>query len=259
MSGVSALYAGLVTHARLRPRKHRLAYRVFSALFDLDDLPELDRHLRLFGHNRRALFSFHDADHGSGEGPLRPWAEEKMRAAGLTPDGGPIRVLCYPRILGFVFNPLSVFFCHDRAGALVAMLYEVNNTHGERHVYVIPASGDQDIDQSCSKDFFVSPFMAMDCRYRFRIEPPGERVVIAIAETDAAGLLLTARFAGNRVPLDDAGLARMFVAYPLMTLKVVAGIHWEALKLWLKGIPVFAHGKARRPIDETIVTIAEPR
>ena len=261
MSEASALYAGMVTHARLRPRAHRLNYRVFSALFDLDELPLLDRSLRLFGHNRRALYSFHDRDHGDGSGRLRPWVETKLLAAGIEPDGGAIRLLCYPRILGFVFNPLTVFFCHDRNGQLVAILYEVANTHGERHTYVIPTrSGDGPVvEQECAKDFFVSPFVAMDCRYRFRIGPPGDKVLVSIAEDDADGLFLTATFAGRRVPISDGRLLRMLLAYPLMTLKVVAGIHWEALKLWWKGIPVFAHGKAAEPIGETVVVVADRR
>ena len=261
MSGASALYAGVVTHARLRPRAHRLGYRVFSALFDLDELPELDGRLQLFGYNRRALYSFHDRDHGDGTGPLRPWVETKLQAAGIEPDGGAIRLLCYPRILGFVFNPLTVFFCHDQAGALVAILYEVANTHGERHTYVIPTAGRSGnvIRQECSKDFFVSPFVTMDCRYRFRIGPPGEKVLVSIAEDDADGLLLTATFAGRRVPISDGRLLRMLVTYPLMTLKVVGGIHWEALKLWWKGIPVFAHTKASRAIGETVVAAPERR
>jgi hypothetical protein len=261
MSHTSALYAGTVTHARLRPRAHKLSYSVFSALFDLDELPELDRTLRFFGHNRRALYSFHDRDHGDGTGPLRPWVEARLRSAGIEPDGGAIRLLCYPRILGFVFNPLTVFFCHDNGGQLVAILYEVANTHGERHTYVIPAAlrSGATIEQECAKDFFVSPFVAMDCHYRFRIGPPGDKVLVSIAEDDAEGLLLTATFAGRRVPISDARLLRMLVSYPLMTLKVVGGIHWEALKLWWKGIPVFTHAKAAKPIGETVVAVVERR
>lgn len=256
MSTTSGLYAGEVMHERFRPRRHRLRYRVFSLLIDLDELPALDRRLRLFGHNRRALFSFQDRDHGGGEpGALRAWIDQRLWRAGLAPDGGQVLVLCYPRILGHVFNPLSIYYCHGRDGLLRAMLYEVHNTFGERHTYVIPAEpGDGGrIRQHCDKAFFVSPFVAMNCSYHFRTAVPDRRAVISIVENDGEGPLLTAVFSGLRRELTDAMLARMFLTYPLMTLKVVAGIHWEALKLWWKGVPLIAHAKAAKTIGETIV------
>ncbi len=138
----SCLYVGEVVHQRVRPSRHRLRYRVFSALLDLDELPQLDRRLRLFGHNRLNIFSFLDRDHGDGTGaPLRPWVEHHLERAGIELAGGAIRLLCYPRLFGYVFNPLSVYFCHRADGALAAMIYEVNNTFGERHSYLIPVDG----------------------------------------------------------------------------------------------------------------------
>lgn len=260
MSFSSAIYAGTVVHARHRPKKHRLRYRVFSLLLDLDELPELDRKLKLFGHNRRALFSFYDQDHGKGEtGGLRAWAENHLREAGIGTFPARIRVLCYPRIFGYVFNPLTVYFCEDKAGNLLALLYEVCNTFKERHTYVIPASLERGtaVRHSCAKAMYVSPFVPMDCAYDFDILPPGDdapddRVKVAINERDAEGDLLFASFVGKRSELSDAGLARVFVSYPLMTMKVMAGIHWEALRLWLKGVPVHRHKPAAERVASSV-------
>ncbi len=256
MNRTSALYAGTVVHQRLRPRRHHLRYRVFSALFDLGELPRLDRELRLFGYNRGALFSFHDRDHGDGQpGGLRNWVEARLAEAEIDIGNGRVTVLCYPRILGYVFNPLTLYFCYGLDEKLRAMLYEVGNTHGERHTYIIPVAETDTgvVQQSCEKRFFVSPFVPMDCSYDFRISPPGEKVLVSINEKDKEGPLMTASFAGRARELSDASLLAMFFAYPLMTLKVVAGIHYEAFKLWMKGTPVFVHRKAEHAVAASVV------
>lgn len=240
----SALYTGVVTHQRFRPKPHRLRYRMFQGLFDLDELDGLAGRLRLFSRNRFNLFSFHDADFGDGGArPLRAQIESHLAAAGVAPDGGPIRLLAMPRVLGHVFNPISVWFCHRRDGSLLALIYEVTNTFKDRHCYVIPVDGDGRgvIRQRCDKSLYVSPFMDMDMVYDFAIQPPAERTTITVAGGDADGPLITATFAGRRRPLDDAQLARAFFVYPLLTLKVVAGIHWEALRLWIKGLGIRRH------------------
>lgn len=253
---ISALYAGIVVHARLRPRRHKLRYRVFSLLLDLDEIDALSRRLRLFGHNRAALFSFYDADHGDGS-ELRSWIARQLAAAGLTLREPRISVLCYPRIFGYVFNPLTVWFCLE-GETLRAILYEVHNTFGERRTYVIPvAPGSGQVSQAAKKALYVSPFVPMDCAYAFHITPPGERVVVAIDETDADGLLLKASFAGERRELTDRTLLGAFLAYPLMTLKVTAAIHWEALKLWLKGVPSFRHRPAAHRVATTVIAEAK--
>ena len=191
----SGLYTGRVVHERLRPKRHRLAYRVFCLLVDLDELDEIDRRFgRLLAVNRPGLFSFEERDHGAGTGSLRDWATAQLAAAGIGFDGGRIELLCYPRLLGFTFNPLSVYFCYRRSGELAGLLYEVHNTHGERHTYVMPAGAGAVVRHAAKKTFFVSPFMPMDCTYRFRIAPPADRVGISILEDDADGLLLTASF-----------------------------------------------------------------
>ena len=246
----SALYAGTVVHARLRPKRHKLRYRVFSLLLDLDEVEELSRRLKLFGHNRAAVFSLHDKDHGDGKGRLREWVAAQLGAAGIVLGQPKVSMLCYPRIFGYVFNPLTVYFCAD-GGVLKAILYEVHNTFGEKRTYVIPVTeAGGAVEQSCAKELYVSPFMQMDCAYHFHIEPPDERVLVSIDETDAEGLLLRASFAGARQELTDRTLWRALFAYPLMTLKVMGAIHWEALKLWLKGVPYVP----RRPAAERVAT-----
>ena len=256
MTHQSAIYAGHVLHARSRPRKHSLRYSVFSLLVDLDEVEELNKTLRLFGYNKPALYSVHDADHGNGRpGELRSWVEERLAAAGLQGHGWQIRMLCYPRILGYVFNPITVYFCYRPEGQLAGVLYEVCNTFNERHTYVIPVESEAGgiLRHRCAKEMYVSPFMPMNCEYNFRISPPTDDVAINIGESDADGPMLFATFSGKRRPLSDRALLRMLVTYPLMTMKVMGGIHWEALKLWWKGVPIYRHKPAAAKIASTIV------
>lgn len=214
-------------------------------LIDLDELPALDRELSLFAWNCFGLFSFHDTDHGdallqkNGQ-PLGAWLDTLLASAGIA-AGGPRRVLCYPRIFGYVFNPISTWFCHGDDGALKAIVYEVHNTYGERHAYVLPVRDQETISHSCAKDFYVSPFLSAGCRYRFRINPPTDNVAVAIREEEAGRPILDAAFAGRRRALTDRALLAMALRYPLMTLKVVAAIHFEAIRLMLKGIKRHPH------------------
>jgi DUF1365 family protein len=260
---VSALYVGRVMHQRLRPLRHRLAYRLFTLLVDIDELPALDRRLRCFSVDRFNLFSLYQADHGDGQG-LRRHVERQLAAAGL-PAGGPIRLLSMPRILGHAFNPLSVYFCHAPGdGVLQAILYEVNNTFGQRHGYLIPvdaalaASGR--VRQQCGKRFHVSPFLGPDLRYGFQVDPPrpGQgQLRLAVNASDADGLLLHARLDARRRPLGDAALLRAFLSHPMLALKVLAAIHWEALRLWIKGARV--HPRPDPPAAPvTIVEVKDP-
>ncbi|WP_176085869.1 DUF1365 domain-containing protein [Martelella sp. HB161492] len=254
MTEQSAIYRGEVIHVRHRPKAHRLRYRVFSLLVDLDELPVLSKRLRLFSHNRFSLFSVYDRDHGKLDGSdLRHWAEARLAEAGLDGKGGRITMLCYPRILGHVFNPLTVFYCHDADGALIAILYEVCNTFHERFTYVIPVNGDDDtVRQSAPKQFYVSPFMPMNCDYHFSLARPGEAIAVRINETDEHGPLLYAAFQGKRRPLTDRELLRVMLAYPLMSAKIVAGIHFEALRLFIKGVGVFRHEPAPAKVQHVI-------
>ena len=239
----SCLYLGRVVHQRLLPFRHRLVYRVFSLFVSLDELPELSHRLRLFSHNRWNLFSFQDRDHGPRDGSaLRPWIEGQLAEAGIDLEGGPVRLLCFPRILGYVFNPLTIWFCYHRSGHLAALLYEVSNTFGQQHSYLIAVDPARPpgapIRQSCRKALYVSPFIAMEATYRFRLSEPGQRLAVLIRQSTAEGELLLAAQNGRRRRLDDPALLRVFLAYPLMTLKVIAAIHWHALRLWRKGAKV---------------------
>jgi len=238
---VSAIYHGQVVHTRFRPVRHRLKHRMMWLLLDLDELPAVSRSLRLFSLNRFNLVDFRDCDHGDGSRtPLRAQIEQHLQRAGLEPDGGAIRVLCMPRVLGTVFNPLSVFFCHRAGGQLQAILYEVNNTFGDRHSYMVPVdAADADrplLRQSCAKRLHVSPFMDMAMTYHFRIASPGDRAVVSIEGHDADGPMIAAAYAGRRHALTDANLLRAFVTRPLLGVQVLGAIHWEALKLWRKGV-----------------------
>ena len=257
-----ALYTGTVMHQRLRPRRHRLRYRVFSLLLDLDGIDDLATRLSFFSRNRFNLFSFHDRDYGTGTSePLRSQVERQMLAAGVDVDGGPIRLLTMPRVLGYAFNPISVYFCYRRLGGLAAVVYEVNNTFGQRHSYVLPVSGGDDngnphrpIRQECPKSFYVSPFLDMALTYAFRIFPPGPRVGISITGRDSEGPIIVASLHAQRTKLSDASLALACATYPLLTLKVILGIHWEALLIWLKGVRL----RERPPPPDRSVTISPP-
>lgn len=253
----SALYPGYVVHVRRRPVVHKLGYKIYSLLLDLDELESLHRKLWWFSVDRFNLVSFYRRDRGDGSGrDLREQVEAAMTAAGVIADGGPIRLLTMPRVLGWGFNPLSIFFCYNRSGAVTAILWEVDNTFGERHGYLIPAdeSDHGPIQQTCAKRLYVSPFMDMNLRYAFKVRPPGEKLAIGIDVSDEAGLLFIARHVADRTALTDAALLRAFFALPLLTLRVMGGIHWEALKLWLKGV----HLRARPPPPEVPVSIAAP-
>jgi DUF1365 family protein len=252
----SGLYLGVVTHRRFRPRAHALRYRIFMLLIDLDEASWLLKRLKLLAKGRFGLMSFRAADHGDGSGrDLRAQVEARLADAGVE-AGGPIRLLCMPRVLGYGFNPLSVYFCHRPDGELAALLYEVRNTFGERHSYLVPAPGGAGrvVRQQADKQFYVSPFMDMDLAYRFDVLTPDERVRVGVDVHDAEGPLLTALFVGRRKELNDINLLAAWLAHPLLTLKVVAGIHWEALKIWRKGIG-FRH---RPPPPAEPVTLGRP-
>lgn len=256
MSG-GALYAGTVIHRRVRPRPHRLSYRIYSLLLDLDRVDALAGRLLLFSHNSFNAFSFFDRDYGDGSGaPLRGQVERHMRTAGLAPDGGLIRLLTMPRVLGYAFNPLSIYFCHRRDGTLAAVLYEVSNTFGQRHSYLIPAEPGKDglLRQTAEKRFYVSPFMDMAVTYAFRLRPPEEELSVGILASDGEGPVLSAIHTARRRPLTDRALAAVFLAYPLLTLKVVAGIHWEAMKIWAKGVKL----RHRPPPPDLPVSVPAP-
>ncbi len=221
-------------------------------LADLDELDGLQRRLHLL-RRRFGPITLRTSDHGDRSGrPLRAQVEGHLARAGIDIAGGPIRLLTMPRILGYGFNPISIFFCHTPDGALAALLYEVTNTFHERHSYLVAVpspplegkggppkavegAGSAVIRQTVEKQLFVSPFMDRDLTYDFTVRPPGEAVSVVVAVRRGDTPILTASFAGRRRPLTDRQLLHAFVTHPLLTWKVTLGIHWEAVRMMLKG------------------------
>lgn len=239
----SAVYVGSVKHTRLRPVHHAFQYRVFYLAVDVDELDQLDSTLRWFSHNRFNLFSLHDADHGADDGTsLRHWVDGVLEDAGIDSEGGPVRLLAYPRVLGYVFNPLSVWYCSRPSGELAAVIYEVRNTFGDKHSYVVPIDGSASLRHQFSKLMHVSPFMDMDQSYEFAIADLTEHLSLGITQGDDDGVIFRAGLTGRRRALSDRTLISLFFSHPLVTLKSIGAIHWQALFLWGKRV-----GFRRRP------------
>ena len=240
MSDAGCLYRGMVMHRRLHPRVHGFCYRLFWMLLDIDRLDEAAAQTRLFSIGRFNLLAFHSRDHGDGsERDLKTQALETLAEAGIADIDGPIRLLTMPRLFGFVFNPISIYYAHRADGRLSAVIYEVSSTFGERHSYVLPVDDPQGrFDQHAMKALHVSPFMRMDMRYHFRGRDPDERLTLMIDGHDPQGLLIVTAMTGEKRALTDGQILRATAAVPFETLKVVAAIHWEALRLWLKKTPL---------------------
>jgi uncharacterized protein len=240
MTADSALYVGRVGHTRRHPRRHHLAYACYWLLLDLDRLDDVASSVRLLSLNRTNLFAIHNTDYGDGSSrSLRAQATAHLAEAGIDIDGGRILLLSMPRILGCGFNPLSVYFCYRADGALAAMIYEVHNTFRQRHSYVVPVANGappRTILQTCKKSFYVSPFLKLDLTYQFEVREPQSQVAVGIRVYDQERLILTATLSGERLPLNDTSLMRVFVTHPFLTFKVITAIHWEALRLWWKGV-----------------------
>ena len=234
----SSLYNGTVIHKRFKPKKHFFKYRVFSLLLDLSELNHLDKNINFFSYNNFNLISFFDKDHGERDGSsLVEWVKKNLKENNINPENIRIKLLCYPRILGYVFNPLSVFFVYDKQENLISILYEVKNTFGEQHTYVFRVDDKNNlIKNNCSKKFHVSPFIEMDCQYFFKILKPGDKLSVIIDQYDKEGKILFASQDGERNDLNSTQLIKSYLKHPLMTLKIISAIHFEAFKLWLKGI-----------------------
>jgi DUF1365 family protein len=251
-AAAGCIYAGEVMHRRCFPAAYRFRYRVFSLYVDIDRIDDAAAQCRLFSHNRFNLFSFHDRDHGPRDGSsLRAWAERLLHDAGLPAVPTRIHLLCFPRLLGYGFSPLSLWYVETADGSPLAVLCEVHNTFGESHTYILHADGTAltwPVTGEHAKRFHVSPFIDMNARYHFRLSRPSERLQYAIREYQQDRLLLVAVQTGRRRPLSDRSWLGLALRMPLMTFKVMAMIQWQALKLWFRQVPF--HRKPSPPRKE---------
>ena len=234
----SCIYNGNVIHKRFKPKEHFFKYKVFSLFIDLSELNELNNKLKFFSLNKFNLISFYEKDHGDRDGSsLFEWVKKNLISNEISADNIKVKLLCYPRIFGYVFNPLSIFFVYDKNDNLISILYEVKSTFGEQHTYVFKVEGQNKLIQNnCSKKFHVSPFIEMDCNYFFRILNPEQKLSVVIDQYDQEGKILFASQDGERSALTSKNLMNSYLKHPLMTFKIISAIHFEAFKLWFKGI-----------------------
>jgi len=234
----SYIYSGNVVHKRFKPKIHFFKYKVFSLLIDLSELELLDKNLKIFSYNKFNIVSFYDRDHGARDGSsIKEWVIDNLKKNNIDNENIQIKLLCYPRIFGYVFNPLSVFYIYDNNSNLISVLYEVKNTFGEQHTYIFKTDIDQNLIQhTCKKKFHVSPFIEMDCTYFFRLLKPGKKISVIIDQNDKDGKILYASQDGVRSEISNANFVKSYLKHPLMTFKIILAIHFEAFKLWSKGI-----------------------
>ena len=234
----SAIYNGQVIHKRFKPKVHYFRYNVFSLLIDLSELDTIDKEISFFSLNKFNLISFYEKDHGDRDGSsLINWVNKNLEKNNIPIQDIKIKILCYPRILGFVFNPLSVFYVYNSQNKLISILYEVKNTFGEQHTYIFKITKDENLVQNkCAKKFHVSPFIEMDCNYFFRLLKPGDKISVIIDQYDKEDKILFASQDGIRTEFNSKELIKSYLKHPLMTFKIIIAIHYEAFKLWLKGI-----------------------
>ncbi len=236
MSRNSSIFVGRVSHRRKAPFQHKLRYRTYSLLMDLDELDDVIASNRLLSHNRWNLFSINDRDHGPRDGTgMRDWFDAQLSAAGIDPSGGRVEVLLFPRLLGYAFNPLTTWFSYSADGSLQAVLYEIHNTFGHSHSHLVPVTGSAPYRHAFAKQLHVSPFFDQDGLYSFTLRPPTDRFSVSIHYRTADTDLLTATMVGTKRPLTAGQLLRVFATHPLLTFKVTLGIHWNALRILLKG------------------------
>ena len=237
---VPGLFHGKVAHRRFSPKKHKLKYRIFSLFIDLDNISELRKKSWMLSLNRFNLVSFYENDYGDSTGNLKLYIFNEVKTRFPNIDINKIYLLTMPRILGYVFNPLSIYFCYDRNCSLTAILYEVSNTFGQRHNYIFDISDSKNPihRHECSKDFYVSPFLEMEMKYKFSVSNPSTAFSLAIHAYKNSDLIMSASQNMAFAQLSTKTLARAFASSPFMTMKVIAGIHVEALMLWLKGVVI---------------------
>jgi DUF1365 family protein len=234
----SYIYTGSVIHKRFKPKIQVFNYNIFSLLIDLSEIDLLNKTLKIFSYNKFNIISFFDKDHGSRDGSsLRNWVINNLKKNDIESKDVQIKLLCYPRIFGYVFNPLSVFYVYDKNSDLISILYEVKNTFGEQHTYIFKTKKEQNLIQHmCKKKFHVSPFIEMNCIYFFRLLKPDNKISVIIDVQDPEGKILYASQDGIKSELNNYNLMKSYLKHPLMTFKIIIAIHFEAFKLWAKGI-----------------------
>ena len=233
----SIIYDGKVIHRRFKPKEHYFKYKVFSLLIDIDELEIIQKKIKIFSYNKFNIISFFDIDHGPRDGtPIKDWVIDNLKKIGINNEKIQIKLFCYPRIFGYVFNPLSIFFIYDQNSKLISILYEVKNTFGEQHTYIFKTKDNNLIKNHCDKKFHVSPFMDLNSTYNFKILKPGNKLSVIIDQRDREGKLLFASQDGKKIQLNTKNLLISYLKHPLMTFKVISAIHFEALRLWVKRI-----------------------
>ena len=237
----SKIYTGKVIHKRFKPKEHYFKYNVFSLLIDLNELEEINKYIKFFSYNKFNIISFYDKDHGDRDGSsIKLWVKKNLRNIGLMTEDISIKLLCYPRIFGYVFNPLSTYFIYNKRSELISIFYEVKNTFGEQHTYIFKAQDEKTVQNKCKKKFYVSPFIEMDCEYHFKTLNPREQLSVVINQNDKDGKLLFASQDGISKDFNNKNLILSYLTHPLMTFKIIGAIHYEAFKLWAKRIKLIA-------------------
>ena len=237
----SKIYTGKVIHKRFKPKEHYFKYNVFSLLIDLNELEEINKNIKFFSYNKFNIISFYDKDHGDRDGSsIKLWVKKNLRNIGIITEDISIKLLCYPRIFGYVFNPLSTYFIYNKHSELISIFYEVKNTFGEQHTYIFKAQDEKTVQNKCKKKFYVSPFIEMDCEYHFKTLNPREQLSVVINQNDKDGKLLFASQDGISKDFNNKNLILSYLTHPLMTFKIIGAIHYEAFKLWAKRIKLIA-------------------
>ena len=237
----SKIYTGKVIHKRFKPKEHYFKYNVFSLLIDLNELEEINKYINFFSYNKFNIISFYDKDHGDRDGSsIKLWVKKNLRNIGIMTEDISIKLLCYPRIFGYVFNPLSTYFIYNKHSELISIFYEVKNTFGEQHTYIFKAQDEKTVQNKCKKKFYVSPFIEMDCEYHFKTLNPREQLSVVINQNDKDGKLLFASQDGISKDFNNKNLIFSYLSHPLMTFKIIGAIHYEAFKLWVKRIKLIA-------------------